>query len=103
MPILNASIRAQHKHEPTMRSVRVNGQITEVKQLKTKANSKIGDHLGPMHFVFFHFGCDYQKYLANLPNFPIQLNFRKNSIISCFRLNCNKHALINLDFIVGII
>ena len=53
---MNASIRAQLKHEPTMRAVRVNGQITaEVKQLKTWswANSKMGDHLGSMHFVFF--------------------------------------------------
>ena len=29
---LNASITAQHKHEPIMKAVRVNGQITEVKQ-----------------------------------------------------------------------
>ena len=30
---MNALIRAQHKHEQTMRAVRVNGHITEVKQL----------------------------------------------------------------------
>ena len=36
-----------------MRAVRVNGHITEVKQLKTKANSKMGDHLESIHFVFF--------------------------------------------------
>ena len=53
IPNLNTSIRAQHKHEPTMRAVKVNGQITEVKQLKTKANSMMGDHLGSMYFVFF--------------------------------------------------
>ena len=37
IPNLNTSIRAQQKHEPTMREVRVNGQITEteVKQLLT--------------------------------------------------------------------
>ena len=29
---LNASIKAQHKHEPTMRAIRVNGKISEVKQ-----------------------------------------------------------------------
>ena len=29
---MNASVRAQHKHEPTIRAVRVNGQITDVKQ-----------------------------------------------------------------------
>ena len=32
IPNLNASIKAQHKHEPTMRAVRVNGKISEVKQ-----------------------------------------------------------------------
>ena len=36
-----------------MRAVSVNGQITDVKQLKTNANSKMGDHLGSIHFVFF--------------------------------------------------
>ena len=53
IPNLNASIRAQHKHEPTMRETKVNGQITEAKQLMTKANSKVGDHLRSTHFVFF--------------------------------------------------
>ena len=83
MPILNASIRAQHKHEPTMRSVRVNGQITEVKQLKTKANSKIGDHLGPMHFVFFHFGCDYPEILGKFAKFShsIKLSEKLNYLM----------------------
>ena len=32
IPNLNASIKAQYKHESTMRLVRVNGKITEVKQ-----------------------------------------------------------------------
>ena len=58
-----------------MRAVRVNGQITEVKQLKTKANSKMGDHLGSIHFVFFQFGYDWQKYQANQANFTAQLEF----------------------------
>ena len=31
----------------------MNGQITEVQQLKTKANSKMGDHLGSIYFGFF--------------------------------------------------
>ena len=31
-------------HAQTMRTVGVNGQITEVKQLKTKANSKMSDY-----------------------------------------------------------
>ena len=32
IPNLNASIKAQHKHEPIMRAVRVNGKISEVMQ-----------------------------------------------------------------------
>ena len=32
---MNASIAAQCKDEPAMKAVRVNGQVTEVKQLKT--------------------------------------------------------------------
>ena len=36
IPNLNASIRAQHIHEPTMRAVRVNVQIIEVKQLRPR-------------------------------------------------------------------
>ena len=32
LPNLNASIRAQHKHETKMRAARVNGQNNEVKQ-----------------------------------------------------------------------
>ena len=32
IPNMNASITAQHKHEPAMKAVRVNGIITEVKQ-----------------------------------------------------------------------
>ena len=39
-----------------MRALRVNGQITEA--TKIMANSKMGDHLGSMHFVFL----DQQKY-----------------------------------------
>ena len=31
----------------------MNGQITKVKQTKTKANFKMGDHLESTHFVFF--------------------------------------------------
>ena len=32
-------------NEPTMWAVKVNGQITGVKQFKTKDNTKMGDHL----------------------------------------------------------
>ena len=45
-----------------MKAVSVNGQITEVKQLKKKANSMMGDHLGSIHFVFFQYSYDWQKY-----------------------------------------
>ena len=31
---MNASITPQHKHESAMKAVRVNGKITEVKQLQ---------------------------------------------------------------------
>ena len=54
---MNASIRAQHKCEPAMKAVRVNVKITEVKQPQPP-NSKMGDHLGSIHFVFFQ----WQKY-----------------------------------------
>ena len=36
-----------------MKAVRVNGKITEVKQPQDQFNSKMGDHLGSIHFVFF--------------------------------------------------
>ena len=55
---MNASIRAQHKHEPAMKAVRVNGKLTEVKQPQDQSNSKMGEHLAPIVFVFFQ----WQKY-----------------------------------------
>ena len=55
---MNASIRAQHKHEPAMKAVRVNGKITVVKQPQDQSNSEMGDHLGSIHFVYFQ----WQKY-----------------------------------------
>ena len=58
---MNASIRAQHKHEPAMKVVRVNAEITEVKQPQDQSNSKMGDHLGSIHFVFLQ----WQKFYAN--------------------------------------
>ena len=50
---MDASIRAQHKHEPAIKAVKVNGKITKVKQLQDQSNSMMGDHLGSIHFVFF--------------------------------------------------
>ena len=58
IPYMNASFTAQHKHEPEMKAVRVNGKISEVKQPQDQSNSKMGDHLGSIHFVFFQ----WQKY-----------------------------------------
>ena len=75
---MNASIRAQHKHESTMRVVRVNGQI-KVKQSKTKDNIKMDDHLGSIHFVFFQFGRNILGILGKLPNFTVELEFRKKT------------------------
>ena len=49
-PSLKLPTFAQYKYGPKVKAVRVNGQITEVK------HTKIGDHLGSMHFVFFQFG-----------------------------------------------
>ena len=52
---MNASIRAQHKHESAMKAVRV---ITKVKQPQDQSNSKMGDHLESIHFIF----SQWQKY-----------------------------------------
>ena len=41
-----------------MKAVRVKGKITEVKQPQDQTNSKMVDHLGSIHFVFFQ----WQKY-----------------------------------------
>ena len=35
----------QHKHEPKVKVVRVNGQITEVKQSMSRGSTRMGDHL----------------------------------------------------------
>ena len=39
----------------------MNGKISEVKQTSTSVNTKMGDHLGSKHFVFFQFGYDCQN------------------------------------------
>ena len=44
---------AQRQHEPNVMAVRVNGHFTEVKQPQDQSNSKMGDHLGSIHFVLF--------------------------------------------------
>ena len=49
---MNASIRAQHKHETAMKAVRMNGKITKVKQPQDQPNSKMGDHLGSINLNY---------------------------------------------------
>ena len=51
----------------------------------------MGDHLGSLHFLFFHLGHHQQKYKANQTNLPIifvHLDFRKNSIgrVACAQI-----------------
>ena len=74
-PSLKWLIFAQYQHHPKVKAVRMNGKISEVKQPQDQSNSKMGDHLGSIHFVFFQ----WQKYSANLPNFTKKLELRKNS------------------------
>ena len=51
----------------------------------------MGDHLKPIHFVFFQFGYDWQKYWAN---FAGQLEFRKkNSIVTAYLLRVNRSRM----------
>ena len=69
---MNASIRAQQNHEPKVKAVRVNGQITEVKQSMSRGSTRMGDHL------FFQSSYDWQICQILL----INLNFGKNSIIT---------------------
>ena len=44
---------AQYQQDPKVKAVRVNGKISEVKQPQDQSNSKMGDHLGSIDFVFF--------------------------------------------------
>ena len=47
IPNLNTTIRAQHKQKPTMRTVRMNGQITEVKQPRPRLILRLVTILDP--------------------------------------------------------
>ena len=66
---MNAS-RAQHKHEPTMKALGLNGQITE----------DVCVHLGSIHFVFFQ----WQKKLGKLAKFYKSAEISENSIVLMF-------------------
>ena len=76
---LNASIKAQHKHETTMRAVRVNGKITEVKQSTLRLILRWVTIWNPNILSFLVW-----LWLALL----ISLSFGKNSI----GLSCIKHC-----------
>ena len=66
IPNLNASIKAQHKHEPTMRAVRVNGEISEVKQSAVRLTLRWVTIWDPNSFQF---GYDWQKILGKFAKF----------------------------------
>ena len=56
MPNISATeqnVFAQCKHDSKGKAVRVNGKISEVQQPKDQSNTKMGNHLGSIHFVFF--------------------------------------------------
>ena len=67
-----------------MRTLRVNGQITEVKQLKTKTNCKMGDHLESIHFAFFSLARNGRSIRKISQILLFSWNFGK--------LNCQQHA-----------
>ena len=62
---MDASIKAQHKHEPTMWRVRVNSKVTEVEQSALRLIPIWVTIWDPNILVFFQFGYDWQKYKAN--------------------------------------
>ena len=62
-------IFAQYKHSKK-KAVRANDQMTEV---NTEDNTKMGDHLGSIQFVFFHI----RQFRKKLPNCIPQLEFWK--------------------------
>ena len=57
-----------NKHVTKVKAVRVNGQITEVKQFKAMDSTKMGEHLG-MHFVLFSIRLSKAKILAEFSVF----------------------------------
>ena len=85
-----ASIETQNKHEPAMKAVSVNGKITKVEQPRDQSNSKMGDHLGSIHFIFFR-GRKIRQISQIL---LISLNYGKTQMLPCT-------PLIS-DFFVGL-
>ena len=81
---MNASIRAQHKHEPAMKAVRVNGKITEIKQPQDQSNTKIWWPLRIQTFSLFFSGRNIRQICQILPIsflLIILITNRKNSIV----------------------
>ena len=96
IPYMNTSIRSQHKHEPAMKAVRLNGKITEVKQPQDQPNSKMGDHLGSIHFVFFQWQQILGKIRQICQMLLICLNFRKSQLrILVNKINYGMSHLFN--------
>ena len=86
---MNASIKAQYKHEPTMKAVRVNGKITEVKQLALQLILRWVAIWDPNILAFFSLamiGKNIRQILL------ISLIFGKNSIEIYTNL-CKMHSL----------
>ena len=79
---MNASITAQHKHEPAMKAVRVNGKITKVKQPQDQSNSKMGGHLGSIHFVFFFSGRNIRSIRQICQILLISLNYKNTQMMA---------------------
>ena len=75
---------------------------TEVKQVKTKANSKMSDQLGSMHFIFFQFGWlaevvgKFAKFFAKLSELEKRDGCTK--LISCNKIR-QKRVDFDLSFI----
>ena len=68
-----ANICTMIQHDPQVKAVRVNGKISKVKQPQDQSNSKMGDHLGSIHFVFFQ----WQKYLGKFAKFYLSAWIKK--------------------------
>ena len=74
---MNVPIRAQHKHEPAMKAVRVNGKIIKVKHHQDQPNSKMGDHLGSIHFLSFFSGRNIRQIRQICQILLISVNYEK--------------------------
>ena len=67
------------QQDPKVKAVRVNGKITEVKQPQNQSNSKMADHLGSIHFVFFS-GRNIRQIRQICQILLISLNYEKSQL-----------------------